>query len=140
MCTEGRHWVFRLVWFMGFGNYLIQKMIAIFKTADSATQPACVVQTQVAMDKIATLLAEKKTKYLSGDELGVADIFTASLIAVVVNPPEYGGRDNSLIKYTDEQERLDPEYAEHIKKWRNHPAGQYCLEIYRTHRMSCHKS
>lgn len=135
MCTDNRHWFFRLVWWAGFGGYLIKRMIGIFKTADAATMPACVAQTQEAMDKIAALLVAKKTKYLSGPELGVADIFAASLIAVVVNPPEYGGKDNSLVKYTDKQGRLDPEYAAHIRKWREHPAGQYCLEIYRTHRM-----
>ena len=136
MCTEGRHWLFRLVWFCGFGSYLIKRMAGLFKTNDPATLQNCIDQTQAALDKIAQLLATKKSKYLSGPELGVADIFAASLIAVVVNPPEYGGRDSSLVRHTAEQERLDPEYAAHIRKWREHPAGQYCLEIYKAHRMT----
>ena len=135
MCTEGRHWFFRLIWFMGFGNYLITRMVKIFKTDDPKTRPDLESKVQAALDAIAARLAAKKTKFLAGDEPGVADIFTASLIAVVVNPPEYGGRDNSLAKYVDEQERLDADYAQHIQRWRAHPAGQYCLSLYASHRL-----
>jgi len=134
MCTEGRHIFFRAIWCCGFGNFLIKRMVKIFKTDQPSTMSATEAQTQAALDKFVAILAAKKTKYLAGDEPGVADFFAASLIAVVVNPDTYGGRNPTMKKFVEEQEQLDPEYKAHIQKWRLHPAGQYCLELYRTHR------
>lgn len=135
MCTEDRHIFFRAIWCYGFGIFLIKKMVGIFKTDQASTQPECEARTQLALDKLAAILTAKKTKYFAGDEPGVADFFAAALIAVVVNPPSYGGRNPTMKRYVEEQELLDPEYKAHIEKWRAHPAGQYCLELYRTHRL-----
>ena len=140
MCTEGRHWFFRLVWHLGFGTYLIKRMIKIFKTDEPATFPACVEKTRVIFAKIDAILEAKKTPYLAGDTPGVADVFLASLVAVVTNPDEYGGSDNSLSRYVNEQARLDPEYAAHIEHWRATTTGQYTLQLYKTHRLNKKKA
>lgn len=135
MCTEGRHWFFRLVWALGFGRHLIKKMIKLFKTDDLATLPSLVEQTNQIFHKLSAILAAKTTPYLAGHSPGVSDIFLASLVAVVVNPPEYGGpRDNSLVRYVEKQARLDPQYAAHIERWRGTHAGRFTLELYKSHR------
>lgn len=109
-------------------------MIEIFKTNDPKTFPSCIEQTRIVFSKLDALLEAKKTPYLGGKVPGVADIFLAALVAVVVNPDEYGGADSSLSRYVAEQARLDPDYASHIQHWRDTTTGQFTLNLYKTHR------
>lgn len=68
-------------------------------------------------------------KYLVGDGLSAADITFASLAAVVLLPEQYGAKLPDL-------EDLPEEAQVHIRAWREHPAGQFALRLFKEHRRS----
>jgi glutathione S-transferase len=66
-------------------------------------------------------------KFLVGDSLSAADITFASLAAVVVLPEQYSAR-------LPRAEDLPSVAQVHIRRWREHPAGQFALRLFREHR------
>lgn len=66
-------------------------------------------------------------QFLVGDGLSAADITFASLAAVVVLPEQYAA---TLPKLED----LPADAQVHIRAWREHPAGQFALRVFRDHR------
>lgn len=66
-------------------------------------------------------------KFLVGDGLSAADITFASLAAVVLLPEQYAA---TLPKLED----LPAEAQVHIRAWREHPAGEFALRMFRDHR------
>jgi glutathione S-transferase len=71
-------------------------------------------------------LADGRT-FLVGDRLSAADITFASLAAVVLLPEQYAA---TLPKLED----LPDEAQVHIRAWREHPAGQFAMRMFRDHR------
>jgi glutathione S-transferase len=68
-------------------------------------------------------------KFLVGDGLSAADITFASLAAVVLLPEQYAATLPKL-------EELPEEAQVHIRAWREHPAGQFAIRLFRDHRRS----
>jgi len=66
-------------------------------------------------------------KFLVGDGLSAADITFASLAAVVLMPEQYGAKLPAV-------EDLPEEAQVHIRAWREHPAGQFALRLFREYR------
>ncbi len=66
-------------------------------------------------------------QFLVGDGLSAADITFASLAAVVVLPEQYAA---TLPKVEDLPEQAQVQ----IRAWREHPAGQFALRVFRDHR------
>lgn len=66
-------------------------------------------------------------RFLVGDRLSAADITFASLAAVVLLPEQYAA---TLPKLED----LPEEARVHIRAWREHPAGEFALRMFREHR------
>jgi glutathione S-transferase len=66
-------------------------------------------------------------KFLVGDGLSAADITFASLAAVVLLPEQYGAQLPTI-------EDLPAEAQTQIRAWREHPAGQFALRMFRDHR------
>lgn len=79
------------------------------------------------LDEIATQLGNKP--FLFSDTFTAADLTFAALSAPVVVPRNYGVRLPTL-------EELDESYRDFVKQVHQHPAGQYALRLYETHRGS----
>jgi glutathione S-transferase len=76
--------------------------------------------------EIAKMLADGR-KFLIGESLSAADITFASLAAVVLLPEQYAA---TLPRIED----LPAEAQVHIRGWREHPAGQFALRMFRDYR------
>jgi glutathione S-transferase len=79
-----------------------------------------------AFDHIAERLADGRP-HLCGDRFTAADLTFACLAAAVLVPPEYGVR-------LPQPDELPDHIARDIRGMREHPAGAYALELFRTER------
>jgi glutathione S-transferase len=79
-----------------------------------------------AFDAVAERLDDGR-RYLCGDRFTAADLTFACLAAPVLVPPEYGVR-------LPQPEELPEHIARDIHAFRQHPAGAYALELFRTAR------
>jgi glutathione S-transferase len=84
------------------------------------------VRVRQAFDSVAELLADGRP-HLCGDRFTAADLTFACLAAAVVVPPEYGVRLPQPGELPDHVGRL-------VREFREHPAGAYALELFRTER------
>jgi glutathione S-transferase len=78
------------------------------------------------LDFVAQRLADGR-EYLCGERFGAADLTFAALAAAVLLPPQYG---TSL----PQPDILDPTTASLVNRAREHPAGQYALELFAENR------
>jgi glutathione S-transferase len=79
-----------------------------------------------AFDAIAERLADGRP-HLCGERFTAADLTFACLAAAVVVPPEYGVR-------LPQPEELPDHIARMVRAFREHPAGAYAMELFRTER------
>jgi glutathione S-transferase len=79
-----------------------------------------------AFDAVARRRADGRP-YLCGERFTAADLTFAALAAAVIVPPEYGVR-------LPQPEQLPPHIARMVNDFREHPAGAYALELFRTER------
>ncbi len=77
-------------------------------------------------DRVAKHMADGRT-FLVGDRFTVADLTFAALAAPVLLPAEHPGPQPPFAE-------LSPEARAQITKWRESPAGQFGLRMYRDHR------
>jgi glutathione S-transferase len=80
-----------------------------------------------AFDAVAERLADGRP-YLCGDTFSAADLTFAALSAAVTAPPEYG----TPLPQPDE---VPGETADMVRRFREHPAGQFALRMYREERL-----
>lgn len=66
-------------------------------------------------------------KFLFGDQFSAADLTFAALAAAVLLPENYGVPLPSL-------DELPQSMREQVELWRNHPAGEFALRMYRDYR------
>ena len=71
--------------------------------------------------------------FLAGDRFTAADIAFCALGAPMVMPPEYGGP-------LPAAESLPSDVQTKLRRWIDHPAGQYILRMYASHRNQKAKS
>ena len=90
-------------------------------------------RTREAFDRVDELLADGR-RYLAGDALGFADITFASLAALAVLPPEYGGR--AIAGRRLDVGELEPDWRAEVESFRARPAGQFVLRLYREERLA----
>jgi glutathione S-transferase len=90
-------------------------------------------RTRESFERVDTLLADGR-RYLTGDSLTFADITFASLAALAVLPPEYGGRAIAGRRLVIED--LDADWRKEIDAFRTRPAGQFVLRMYREERLA----
>jgi glutathione S-transferase len=83
-----------------------------------------------AFDAVASWLADGRP-YLFGDAFTATDLTFAALAAPMIGPPEYG---TALPQPTE----LPPETLALIGRFREHPAGQFALRLYREERRNLH--
>jgi len=93
---------------------------------DQATQDEDAARVFAAFDRIAERLSDGRPR-LCGERFTAADLTFACLSASVVVPPEYG----VPLPQPDE---LPEHIARDVRGFREHPAGAYALELFRTER------
>lgn len=79
-----------------------------------------------AFDAIAERLADGRP-HLCGERFSAADLTFACLAAAVVVPPEYGVR-------LPQPDELPDHVAQPVRAFREHPAGAYAINLFRTER------
>ncbi len=79
-----------------------------------------------AFDAIAERLADGRRR-LCGDRFTAADLTFACLASSILVPPEYGVR-------LPQPDELPEHIAREVRTFREHPAGAYALELFRTER------
>jgi glutathione S-transferase len=81
----------------------------------------------------ADLLLADGRRYLLGDTMTFADITFASLAALAILPPEYAGRSlrGGMLTLDD----LDADWRAEVESFRQRPAGQFVLRLYREERL-----
>lgn len=88
---------------------------------------------QSARDRLESVLQQVEARladgrpFLSGDRFRAVDLTFAALSAPLFIPPEYGS-------FLPRPEQLDPEWRAELQSWRDRPAGQFALRLYREHR------
>ena len=90
-------------------------------------------RTRETFDEVDRLLADGR-RYLLGETLTFADITFASLAALAVLPPEYAG--GSLRGRRLGIDDLEPEWRALVESFRQRPAGQFVLRLYREERLA----
>jgi len=90
-------------------------------------------RTREAFGRVDALLSDGR-RYLAGDAPSFADITFASLAALAVLPPEYGGRAIEGRRLAIEE--LEPDWRAEVEAFRARPAGQFVLRLYREERLA----
>ena len=125
-------YIWKFLWWLFLSKYTKNIMIKIMKPFHVEAVNECRVELYKAISEIDTIISNKKTKFLYSNEIGVSDIALASLMSVLVNPPQYC---NS--KYTSIFEELmqnDANLSEEVERIRNTITGKYVMELYSNHR------
>jgi glutathione S-transferase len=109
-------------------RFAVKQMLGVTpKRAVTALQ-----RTREAFDEVDRTLSDGR-QYLFGDTITFADITFASLAALAVLPPEYAGRSLSGRRLTIEE--LDADWRAEVESFRQRPAGQFVLRLYREDRL-----
>jgi hypothetical protein len=132
LCFEGQPWWWKLLWFLFLGSYIHKIMEKLFCTSDRNAVNIANEKMKTVSNKLETIIKNKKTIFLEGDTIGIADIALSSLFSPMVNAPSYrqGKFEHifDLLFQQDVEARTDCEY------WRGTLVGQYVLDIYKNHR------
>lgn len=134
LCTDERHWLWRTIYFFGFGSYLKSLMVKMFKSNDKEAFEECNRKLEVVVEKLSSVLRSRKGKFLGGDCLGQADISIAALAAAIVFPDLFAK--GFMAPYAAQLSSKDKDFAEGIEKWRKTEVGEYCLELYSKYRLA----
>jgi hypothetical protein len=106
------------------------------ETSNSKKIEACKVDVEFLMStKLAAFVNERKGEFLGGDELGQADIALASLSSILICPEEYGGRSGTMFPFITKILASDPEFREFVLKMKATVVGEFCLKLYKEHRI-----
>lgn len=81
---------------------------------------------EAVLQKVEERLADGRP-FLSGDSFRAVDLTFAALAAPLFLPAEYGS-------WLPGPERLDPDWRAQLQAYRDRPAGQFGLRLYREHR------
>jgi hypothetical protein len=128
LCTNGRHWFWRLLWWLGLGSFVSRTMTKYFKPNDIDVVSKCREDLKAAVAELDAIISTRKGKFISGDTIGVADVAAAALLAPVVLPRLYCKGEYN--KWFDLIEQQDPMLAAEAVYWRGTNSGAFCLELY----------
>ena len=133
LATNGFGSIWWILWNAFFGRVVTKMMIQIFQPANEAANKECLDKLRDVFAIISEQIKSKKTKYLYGDELGLADLAVAALASPVVMPDEFSrGKYNTLFNRLID---CEPEFKLRIDEFRATPAGQYVMLMYKNHRL-----
>mmetsp|Transcript_20983 Transcript_20983/g.19120 ORF Transcript_20983/g.19120 Transcript_20983/m.19120 type:complete len:307 (+) Transcript_20983:41-961(+) len=129
---DGTGILWRIIWFLFAGNYVIKLLIKTFSPYDNEAVQTCKDDLKNAVNKLDDYVINKKTRYLSGDKPGVSDIALASLLSPILNIKEYNN--GKYMKYFTVVESKDDEFKELVEYYRNTASGQLAIDIYTNYR------
>jgi glutathione S-transferase len=109
-------------------RFAVRRMLGVTPTRAARA----LERTGEAFVRVDALLADGR-RYLTGDALSFADIAFASLAALAVLPPEYGGR--AIAGRRLGVEDLGADWRAEVEAFRSRPAGQFVLRLYREERL-----
>jgi glutathione S-transferase len=135
MCTEGRHWGWRLLWACGLGAALRGALRARFRADDKAAVSAYVADVDALLapgGPLAGALARRRAgqPFLGGAALGQADVALCAIAAPLVMPEEYGGRARPMARHFRHLLAADGQLRAHVERWRGTEVGAYVLDVY----------
>lgn len=110
---------------------LLQMAVRRMLRVNEAAAARALEKTQAVFDEVDARLADGR-RYLLGDSLSFADITFASLGALAVLPGNYGGA--ALVTHFPPVEALPSPWREEVAAFRQRPAGQFILRMYREER------
>jgi glutathione S-transferase len=105
----------------------VRRMLRI----NEASAARALEKTRAVFDEVDARLADGR-RYLLGDSLSFADITFASLGALAVLPGNYGGP--ALATHFPQVESLPSPWREEVLAFRQRPAGEFILRMYREER------
>ena len=105
---------------------LAKRYVARHLGIDAATRTTDERRVRATFDAIADRLADGR-RHLCGERFTAADLTFACLSAAVIAPPRYGVR-------LPQPDELPRDIGDVIRSFREHPAGIYALEMFRTER------
>lgn len=102
--------------------------VGIKRYLDVSERTAAIAKTRVDVefDAVAERLSDGR-RYLTGDRFTAADLTFAALSAAAITPPDYGVP-------LPQPEQMPSELAAQFQAWREHPAGQFALRLFREER------
>jgi glutathione S-transferase len=142
MCTEGRHWGWRLLWHCGLGAGLRGELEKAFRPKDAAGLEACIAQLDALMAPTGVLagaLASARAAgqpFLGGAALGQADIALCAIAALLVLPEEYGGASRPMAPHFAYLMAKDEQMRPLVERWRRTEVGAFVLDVYKQHRIA----
>jgi glutathione S-transferase len=125
-------WLWGLLWWAFLNKFLKKTMIKTMRPYQPEAVSECRTKLEAALKQLDAIITNKKTPFLGGNSIGVADIAVASLMAPMVNPQMYCGG-----KYAHIFEQLmaqDNELKDEVDRVRATPAGAYVMQLYAKHR------
>jgi glutathione S-transferase len=108
--------------------FAVRRMLGV----SPARGERALARTRETFDEVDRMLADGR-RYLLSDSLTLADITFASLAALAVLPPEYAGRSLRGRRLTLDD--LDAGWRAEVEAFRQRPAGQFVLRLYREERL-----
>jgi glutathione S-transferase len=108
--------------------FAVRRMLGV----SPARGERALARTRETFDEVDRMLADGR-RYLLSDSLTFADITFASLAALAVLPPEYAGRSLRGRRLTLDD--LDAGWRAEVEAFRQRPAGQFVLRLYREERL-----
>jgi len=133
MFLENNHWLWKLMWYLGFKNIILSMMRRSFKTDDREAINECREKLKRVVEEIGRdKITSRSGLYIQGDKVTQSDIALASLLAPLLLPPEYAF--GKALKWFELVQRQDEELRKEIDYFRNTVTGQYVLQLYKTKR------
>ena len=130
--TLGRHWFWRFICWLFFGNFITKMMKKTFRVDDMDAVRDCREKLTLIFEKLDMMVQSKTGPFLNGSKLSQDDIALAALVAPVVMPPEYArGKFRGLFDSLSDQ---DNNFRDEVERWRNTETGKFVLWLYKEHR------
>jgi hypothetical protein len=132
LLTYQTGFLWSFLWWAFLGSYTKKIMVKTMKPYNADAVTDCRSKLDASLKELDSLIANKKTPFLGGASIGVADIAVASLVAPLVNPAMYCGG-----KYTPVFEELmqqDAELKKEVDRMRSTVTGAYVMELYAKYR------
>jgi glutathione S-transferase len=132
LLTYKTGFLWSFLWWAFLGSYTKKIMVKTMKPYNADAVADCRAKLEASLKELDSVIASKKTPFLGGASIGVADIAVASLVGPLVNPPLYCGG-----KYTPVFEELmqqDAELKKEVERVRASVTGAYVMELYAKYR------
>jgi hypothetical protein len=159
LCTANRHWIWRLLWWLGLNGFLKRRLLGVMKADNPETFRVCKEQLVRAMARLDEIVdARAKQRHVDlippADSIGkliepqstisvehskqtncfadLGDLAIASLVAPLINPPLYC---NGMYGVAfDLLMRQDDDMRQEVLHWRGSTSGRFAMALYQNYR------